>query len=136
IIAPLAICLIVLSAWTNSLSNEVDDLRETNTPEVASTDVPATSPYDLQLYEFRPACENCSQNQASGQLGGNPDGNVGVIVAWNLDPNETHQIWCVNRQGERLLITDLNVENGNVFQSVNFPDAIGGYEQIYVARHD
>lgn len=135
IVAPLAICLILLSAWTNSLRNEVDHLRDAGNPEIAAA-APATLPYSLQLYNFRPACENCPQGQASGQFGGNPNGNVGVVVAWNLDPAETHQVWCINHRGEKLLITDLEVEGGNVFQTVNFPEAIGGYQQIYVARHD
>lgn len=136
VIAPLAICLIVLSAWANSLRQEVNDLRESENPSIASIDAPATSPYALQLYEFQPACENCPQSVASGKFGGNPNGNVGVVVAWNLDPDETHQVWCVNHQGEKLLITDLDVDGGSVFQTINFPEAIGGYQQIYVARHD
>jgi len=136
VVAPLAICLILLSAWANSLRNEVDHLRESGSQEIALAEEAASSPYELQLYEFRPACENCAQSQASGKFGGNPDGTVGVVVAWNLDPDETHQVWCINHMGEKLLITDLEVEGGNVFQTVNFPEAIGGYQQIYVARHD
>lgn len=136
VIAPLAICLIVLAAWTNSLRHEVNDLREAGNPAIAAASVASMSPYDLQLYEFRPACDNCAQNQASGKFGGNPNGNIGVVVAWNLDPDETHQVWCVNHQGEKFLVTDLDVEGGNVFQTVSFPEALGGYQQIYVARHD
>lgn len=136
LIAPLAICLIVLAAWTNSLHNEVSDLRASGgTQPVATT---ANLPQaDLQLYDFRPACPECEERQASGQLGGSPDGSVGVVVAWNLDPDAKHQVWCINSQGEKLLVSDLEVEQtGSVFQTVSFPQPLGGYQQIYVARHD
>jgi hypothetical protein len=137
IIAPLAICLLVISAWANSLQNEVEDLRSSEIAEAASTQAPAAPTYDMQLYEFKPACKQCEERQASGQFGGNPNGSVGVVVAWNLDPDEKHQVWCIDSRGEKTLITDLEVQyTGNVFQTVNFPQAIGGYEQIYVARHD
>jgi len=137
LVAPLAICLIVLSAWANSLQNEVDDLRSLNTPRNTTAQSASAASHDMQLYEFKPACKKCQEQQASGQLGGNPNGSVGVVVAWNLDPSEKHQVWCVDSQGEKTMVTDLEVEyTGNVFQTVNFPQALGGYEQIYVARHD
>lgn len=137
VVAPLAICLLLLSAWTNSLHNEVENLRSSGGGEVTTTQDSGAIPYDMQLYEFKPACEKCEDRQASGQFGGNPNGSVGVVVAWNLDPNEKHQVWCVDINGEKMLVTDLDVEfTGNVFQTVNFPQAIGGYQQIYVARHD
>lgn len=137
VIAPLAICLIVLAAWANSLGNNTDDVRPPADENIAAIGVPTDASRGLQLYAFKPACENCTQNHASGQLGGNPSGNVGVVVAWNLDPNEQHQVWCVDDEGKKLLITDLDVEyTGNVSQTVNFPEALGGYQQIYVARHD
>ena len=137
VVAPRAICLLLLAAWTNSLHNEVENLRSAGDGEIATTQDSEALAYDMQLYEFKPACEECEDRQASGQLGGNPNNSVGVVVAWNLDPNEKHQVWCVDINGEKMLVTDLDVEfTGNVFQTVNFPQAIGGYQQIYVARHD
>ena len=136
LIAPLAICLIVLSAWTNSLRNEVNMLRSAEASRMTSA-VTAPAQPDMQLYSFRPACEKCKEKQASGQLGGNPDGSTGIVVAWDLDPNEKHQVWCVDTQGQKRLVSDLHVaQTGNVVQTVNFPHPIGGYEQIYVARQD
>ena len=137
LVAPLAICLIILSAWTHSLQNEVEHLRSQGTSGVISTETSNTLAYDMQLYQFTPACEDCEEQQASGQLGANPNGNVGVVVAWNLDPNEKHQVWCIDSQGEKTMVSNLEVEyTGNVFQTVNFPQPLGGYQQIYVARHD
>lgn len=136
LIAPLAICLVVLSAWANSLQNELSVLRSAEASPTNAV-VPAPPPSDMQLYAFRPACETCGEKQASGQLGGNPGGNTGIVVAWDLDPNEKHQVWCVDSQGQKRLVTDLRVQRtGSVVQTVSFPHPIGGYEQIYVARHD
>lgn len=136
LIAPLAICLIVLSAWTNSLRNEVSML---GSAEASGTTVTLTSPSQsgMQLYDFRPACPTCADKQASGQLGVNPEGSIGLVVVRDLDPNEKHQVWCIDRNGEKILVSDLKVEHtGSVFQTVNFPEPLGGYEQVYVARHD
>ncbi len=136
LIAPLAICLIVLSAWTNSLRNEVSMLRSAEASRTSAI-VGAPPQSGMQLYTFRPACEKCKEKQAAGQFGGNPEGSVGVVVAWDLDPNEKHQVWCVDSQGQKRLVSDLEVEQtGSVFQAVSFPEPIGGYEQIYVAQHD
>lgn len=136
LIAPLAVCLIVLSAWANSLRNEVNMLRSAEASRT-STAVGAPPQSDMQLYTFRPACEKCKEKQAAGQFGGDPEGSIGVVVAWDLDPNQKHQVWCVDSQGQKRLVSDLEVEQtGSVFQTVSFPEPIGGYEQIYVAQHD
>lgn len=136
IIAPLAISLLILSAWTNSLRNEVDSLQAQQQVPITLAQV-GSQDNDMQLYALKPACPECDEMKASGQFGGNPDGSVGVVVAWNLDPDERHQVWCENKQGEKFLVSDLDVEQtGSVFQAISFPETLGGYQQIYVARHD
>lgn len=134
VLAPLALVLLVTAAWANSLRNEVNYLeaeRDSNT-SLAST---LGTGNDMRLYTFKPACPTC--NQASGRFGGDPNGSVGVVVAWNLDPNEQHQVWCVDDKGDKWKVTDLDVEpSGNVVQTISFPQPLGGYQQIYVARHD
>lgn len=136
LVAPLAIALIVLAAWTNSLRQEVGDLRASE--QISQlVDQETRQGNDIQLYDFKPACPDCKDQQASGQLGGNPNSNLGVVVVWNLDPNAKHQVWCVNKHGEKLLVSDLDVEHsGSAFQTIAFPQELGGYQQIYVARHD
>jgi hypothetical protein len=131
IVAPLAIVLVVLAAWTNSLRNEVEYLQAEQQEATVTT-----TGTGMQLYAMNPTCPTCTKN-ASGHFGGDPEGSIGVVVAWNLDPNEQHQVWCVDRNGEKWMVTDLDVEpTGDVVQTISFPQPLGGYQQIYVARHD
>lgn len=136
LIAPLAIALIVVGAWANSLRNDVAEL-EAQQESMAIAMNQGARQNQLQLYSMEPSCPECDDSPATGHLGGNPDDNVGILVAWNLDPSQGHQVWCENRDGELLLVSDLDVEqSGEVIQALNFPDAIGGYSTIYVTRHD
>jgi hypothetical protein len=60
-----------------------------------------------------------------------------MVVAWNLDPAQKHEVWCVNKRGERLKVGDLVVDStGTATQTLSFPEAVGNYDQIYVARND
>lgn len=131
VIAPLAIALLVLAAWTNSLRNEMDGLRAEQREGIE-----IVAGNGMQLYAMRSDCPTCNR-AASGRFGGDPNGSVAFVIAWNLDPTAQHQIWCIDRNGEKWLITTLDVEpTGNVVQMINFPQPLGGYEQIYVARHN
>ena len=131
VITPLAIALLVLAAWTNSLRNEVNALRAEQQEGFT-----VASGNGMQLYTMRSDCPTCNP-AASGRFGGNPDDSVGVVIAWNLDPNAQHQIWCIDKNGEKWMITTLDVEpTGDVVQAVSFPQPLGGYQQIYVARHN
>jgi len=134
LLAPLALVLLVTAAWANSLRNELDYLEaERNSRSALATAFNAED--GMQLYSLKPACPTC--NKGGGRFGGNPDGSVGVVVAWNLDPNEQHQVWCVDDKGEKWMVSTLDVEpSGNVIQTVSFPQPLSGYRQIYVARHD
>jgi hypothetical protein len=137
LIAPLAIALIVLGAWTNALRNDLDsmEIQQAN-GSVANIPV-GTNDSPMQIYSLEPSCPECDETPVSGHLGGDPDDNVGILVARNLNPNEQHQVWCESRDGEQLMVSDLQVEqSGDVVQAVNFPDAIGGYSTIYVTRYD
>lgn len=137
LVAPLALALIVLGAWSNSLSNDLESARSGGTRDTAAEIASTTGTTDMQLYAMEPSCPTCDDTPASGHLGGNPEDNVGILVAWNLDPNELHEVWCEDRDGKLIRVSDLVVEqSGEVAQTVNFPDAIGGYSTIYVTRND
>lgn len=137
LVAPLAIALIILGAWTSSLRNDIDSLQAQQNNGFVPNVEANVSQNQLRLYSMEPSCPECDETPASGHLGGNPEDNVGILVAWNLNPNEEHQIWCEKRDGEVMLVSDLQVEqSGDIVQTVNFPDAIGGYSTIYVTRHD
>jgi hypothetical protein len=136
LVAPLAIALIVVGAWANALRNDVAEL-ESRQENLSVAMNQGAQPNQLRLYSMEPSCPECDDSPATGHLGGDPEENVGILVAWNLDPSQGHQVWCENRDGELLLVSDLDVEqSGEVVQALNFPDAIGGYSTIYVTRHD
>lgn len=135
-VAPLAVAIIVLAAWANALQNDLDATRGGERDAVAEI-AADRSANQMRLYSLEPSCPDCDETPASGHLGGNPDDNVGILVAWNLDPNDRHEVWCEDRDGKIIRVSDLQVEqSGQVFQTLNFPDAIGGYTTIYVTRDD
>jgi hypothetical protein len=135
-VAPLAVAIIVLAAWANSLQNDLDSARSGERDAVAEI-AADRSANQMRLYSLEPSCPDCDESPASGHLGGNPEDNVGILVAWNLNPDDKHEVWCEDRDGKLIRVSDLQVEqSGQVFQTLNFPDAIGGYTTIYVTRDD
>lgn len=136
IVAPLTIALIVLGAWTNRLQHDLDAARS-DTGDTAAAIASTTGTSGLRLYEMQPTCPECDDTPATGHLGGDPTQNVGILVAWNLTPGERHEVWCENRDGSLIRVSDVEVaQTGQVLQTVNFPDAIGGYSRIYVTSTD
>lgn len=90
----------------------------------------------IQVMAMDLTCEDCHE-ETGGQIGADPNEKDGLVVAWNLDPQRKHEVWCVNRDGLHTKVSDLDVaETGSVMQTVSFPDAVGGYQQIYVIRDD
>jgi hypothetical protein len=86
--------------------------------------------------ESSDTCEDCHED-TRGHIGANLDTTDGMVVAWNLDPAQKHEVWCVNKRGERLKVGDLVVDStGTATQTLSFPEAVGNYDQIYVARND
>lgn len=81
-------------------------------------------------------CEDCHED-TRGHIGAHMDDTDGMVVAWNLDPAQKHEVWCVNSLGEKYMVGELEVDStGTAMQTIRFPEAVGGYDQIYVARND
>ena len=136
-VAPLAIALIILAAWSSSLRNDLQVARSGDEQDAVAQIAAGTDTTGMRLYSMEPSCPTCDKNPASGHLGGDPDDNVGILVAWNLNPDERHEVWCEDRDGKLIRVSDLEVQqSGEVAQTVNFPGAIGGYTTIYVTRKD
>lgn len=86
--------------------------------------------------ETSKTCDDCHEG-TRGHIGADLEATDGMVVAWNLDPAQKHEVWCVNKRGERLKIGDLVVDStGTATQTLSFPEAVGNYDQIYVARND
>ena len=78
-----------------------------------------------------------SDSTSGGHIGADMDSTDGTMMAWNLDPAQTHEVWCVDHENNKLKVGELDVmESGAAMQTVSFPEEIGTYKQIYVARND
>ncbi len=121
VFAGFAVALLLLGAW-NFLPFQSD-----------GDGLPAGQ---IQVMAMDLTCPDC-HHQTGGQIGADPEENDGLVVAWNLDPKRKHEVWCVNSEGKHEKVGDLDVaDTGSVMQTVSFPDAVGGYQQIYVIRDD
>lgn len=121
VFAGLAVALLVVGLW-----NFLPFDRDTNR-------LPGGQ---FQVMAMDTTCPDCHE-ETGGQIGADPQEKDGLVVAWNLDPQRKHEVWCVNRGGKHTKIGDLEVkETGSVMQTVSFPDTVGEYEQIYIIRDD
>lgn len=119
--AGLAVALLVVGMWTFLPFNE------------RNGDLPGGR---IEVMAMETTCPDC-HHEAGGQIGADPREKDGLVMAWNLDPERKHEVWCVNKQGHHTKVSDLQVgESGSVMQTVSFPDSVGGYQQIYVIRDD
>lgn len=117
IFAALSIALVAIAAWNLLPVGIADDSMPQGQIQVL-------------------AMESSSEG-TGGHIGADPEGKDGMVIAWNLDPAEKHEVWCVNRDGVKTMVGELDVaQTGSVMQTVSFPEAVGGYDQIYVARND
>lgn len=90
----------------------------------------------IEVMAMELTCTDCDE-ATGGHIGADPKEKDGLVVAWNLDPHRKHEVWCVNREGKHTKVGDLKVaDSGSVMQAVSFPDAVGGYDLIYVVRDD
>lgn len=134
IIAPLVMALIIVSAWGVSQHNQVGDLQNQIDAQTSLTSSNTSSGDKVRIYQMEPACEDCEGN---GQLGADPDANQAVLLAWNLNPDEQHEVWCVHEDGESNLVAILNVNDiGQVLQTLEFSQPIAGYREIRVVKHE
>lgn len=119
--AGLAVALLVVGMWSLLPFNG------------SNSDLPGGQ---IEVMAMENTCPDC-ENATGGQIGADPEENDGLVMAWNLDPQRKHEVWCVNRDGHHTKVGDLQVgDSGSVMQTVSFPDAVGGYQQIYVIRDD
>lgn len=90
----------------------------------------------IQVMAMELTCDDCDAD-VGGQLGADPSEPEALVVAWNLDPDHSHEVWCVTTDGRPTKVEDLHVaDTGSVMQTVQFPDDVGDCEEIYVARDD
>ncbi len=136
IIAPLALALIVVGAWANSMRLDLADReRETTLANEAGLNRIVANGGAVQLYSMEPRCDDCP---AHGRLGIDPRDNMGVMVAWGLDPKQDHEVWCVDTKGRKAMVSTLDVDAaGGAMQAFAFPtEKVSEYTEVYVAQKD
>lgn len=132
LIAPLAIALLVMSVWAFELQGQVNESEDED--ETSLNVTAAMLPEGFQTFSMQSDCEACA---STGKLLADPAKADALMVAWNLDPGEVHEVWCEERDGERVLVASLNVsETGDVVQPLVFDQPIAGYSKIYVTNAD
>lgn len=128
LVAPLAIALLVMTLWSFDLHGRVSN-QENGGQEPTGTSI-AMLPAGVQTYSLKSECKTCD---SAGKLLADPRKADALFVAWNLDPSEVHQVWCVEGDGSRALVASLDVSPaGDVLQPLLFDQPIAGYSQIYV----
>lgn len=127
LVAPLAIALMVVSLWAYNLNDELNSVEENDGLDGQGQ----LLSNNMSLYSMESPCEECS---ARGQIGAMPDQTSAMLLAWGLDPDEEHEIWCEESNGQKWMVSPLEVDaEGAAMQSIKFPKPIEGYKRIFVS---
>lgn len=130
LVAPLAIALLVMSLWAFELKGQVNEQEDASSTRQTASMLPE----GFQAFSMQSECETCN---STGKLLADPAKADALMVAWNLDPSEVHEVWCEESDGERVLVASFEVsENGDIVQPLVFDQPIAGYSKIYVTNAD
>jgi hypothetical protein len=135
LIAPLALALIVVGAWANSMRLDLADQQDSTLANGSGLNRLAASGDAVQFYSMEPQCDDCP---GRGRLGVNPSDNMGVVVAWGLNPDEDHEVWCVDTEGDKAMVSTLDVNTeGGAMQAFAFPsEDVSQFKEVYVTQKD
>ncbi len=131
LIAPLALSLLVMGVWANSMRTDLDEQRNDLESQVLLNQALANGG-QVALYsvEKEASCPTC---HGSGQLGMSESNDMGMVLGWNFDPATRHQVWGVSQDGEAMKMCELEVDpTGSVMQMFTFPDAPSSFSEVYI----
>lgn len=131
LIAPLALALLVMGVWANSMRTDLDEQR-TDFQAQAQLDQALASGGQVALYsvEREASCPTC---HGSGQLGMSESNDMGMVLGWNFDPGKRHDVWGVSRDGDTMKMCELQVDpTGSVMQMFTFPDGPSSFTEVYI----
>ncbi len=130
LVTPLAIALVVMTLWSLELRDQAND----DGNDGSTTATVSMLPDGFQTYTMESKCEKC---KATGKLLADPEQANALMVAWDLDPGQIHQVWCQSEGNQPVLVASLDVsEEGEVLQPLTFDQPISGYSRIFVVNHD
>lgn len=129
LVTPLAIALLVMTLWSLQLREQVDDKGDDGDAATVSM-----LPDGFQTFTMQSKCEKC---KATGKLLADPEQASALMVAWDLDPAQIHQVWCQSEGSQPVLVASLDVsDTGEVVQPLVFDQPISGYSRIFVVTHN
>lgn len=135
VIAPLAIALLVVGAWANSMRLDLEERDQGQAiANQGALDQIVANGGDVQLYSMEPQCVDCT---GRGRIGVDVADRLGVVVAWGLNPDREHELWCFNKKGDKKMVAKLDVDaEGGAMQAFSFPSDMTDYSGVYVAQTD
>lgn len=131
LIAPLALSLLVMGVWANSMRTDLDE-QSVDRPSQAQLNEALANGGQVALYsvEKESSCPGC---HGSGQLGMSETNDMGMVLGWNFDPDQRHDVWGVSDDGARTKMCELQVDQaGAVMQMFSFPDPPSAFTQVYI----
>ncbi len=129
LVAPLALALVVMGVWANSLRIDLDQ-RNIELSSQEQLNAALSNGGQVQLYSVEQSCPKC---EGSGQLGVSESNDMGMLVGWNFDPSQQHDVWGVNSQGEKKKVCQLHIDDtGAVMQMFNFPAETATFTDVYI----
>ena len=133
LILPLALAVLVLGVWSNSLKHTLDQQEDDLSAQVAFNQA-LLNGQQVQLYTVQQTCPTCRGN---GQLGISNSDDMGMFLGWDFDPEQQHDVWQVNGQGVRTRVCQLHVDReGGVMQMFHLPEAPGEFADVYITDAD
>ena len=129
LIAPLALALLVMGVWANSLQSDLSDRQQELANQVLLNDA-LSNGGQVQLYSVQQTCPTCL---GSGRLGVSESNDMGMLVGWNFNPGQQHDVWGVSSDGEKQRVCQLHIESsGSVMQMFSFPEAPSRFTDVYI----
>ncbi len=129
LIAPLALSLLVMGVWANSLRTDLHERDIALVSQIQFNQAIAGGG-QVALYSVERSCPTC---EGSGQLGMSESNDMGMVMGWNFDPDKRHDVWGVSREGEKMKMCELEIDSaGAVMQMFMFPEAPADLMDVYI----
>lgn len=129
VVTPLAIALVVVGVWANSLRSDISDLDRDFDSQLALNGSLANGG-QVRLFSVEQSCPNCEGN---GHVGVSESNGMGMVVGQDFNPSQRHDVWGVNDKGEKKMFCELEVDStGSVMQMFTFPDAQSAFTDVYI----
>lgn len=131
LIAPLALSLLVMGVWANSMRTDLDE-QSIDRESQAELNAALASGGQVALYsvEKESSCPGC---HGAGQLGMSESNDMGMVLGWNFDPDKRHDVWGISGDGAKMKVCELQVDQtGAVMQMFTFPGPQSSFTEVYI----